>query len=236
MHQFKYDADILEQFPNTVGGIIYATGLSNSLSSDALINDYTKEQAQTLERIGNTPLSDIPALSAWRSVFSAFGVSPTKYRSAPEALLRRLTKKGNIPSINTLVDIGNLVSIRYALPVAMMDRRDLTGTLSVQFAKGHERFTELGNDAIIHPDEGEVIFADETDLIFARRWCWRQSAQSASRADTTDLLIAIEAQHKEGTLSVEHALTDLQALLATHAGGSYQAAILTAANPIFSAT
>ena len=39
-------------------------------------------------------------------------------RSAAEALLRRLTKQGSIPSINTLVDIGNLVSIRYALPVA----------------------------------------------------------------------------------------------------------------------
>ena len=28
---------------------------------------------------------------------------------------------GDIPSINTLVDIGNLVSIRYVLPIAIVD-------------------------------------------------------------------------------------------------------------------
>ena len=43
-----------------------------------------------------------------------FGVDPTQYRSAAEALLRRLSKSGEIPSINALVDLGNLVSIRYA--------------------------------------------------------------------------------------------------------------------------
>lgn len=233
---FQYDAAILEKFPMTVGGIIYASGVTNPPSSSDLVADYTKTQHQTLERIGNTPLSEIPSLSAWRSVFSAFGVSPTKYRSAPEALLRRLTKKGNIPSINTLVDVGNLVSIRYALPIAIMDRRDLTSTLTVKFADGSERFTELGNDALLHPEAGEVIFADETDLIFARRWCWRQSAQSASRADTTDLLIAIESQHDDGKTDVEQAMTDLQNLLTKYTGGSYQVTLLSAENAAFSVT
>ena len=78
-------------------------------------------------RIGETPLSQIPSLAAWRSVFRGFGLDPTQYRGAAEALLRRLTKKGEIPSVNTLVDIGNLVSIRYALPVALFDLRATTG-------------------------------------------------------------------------------------------------------------
>ncbi len=84
------------------------------------------EQQGTLRRIGDTPLSQIPSLVAWRAVFRSFGVDPTQYRSAAEALLRRLTKKGDIPSINLLVDLGNLVSIRYALPVAVFDTSSLT--------------------------------------------------------------------------------------------------------------
>ena len=76
-----------------------------------------------LARIGETPLSELPTLAAWRRAFRAFGVDPTAYRSAAEALLRRLTKQGSIPSINALVDIGNLVAIRYGLPVAMFDQR-----------------------------------------------------------------------------------------------------------------
>ena len=55
-------------------------------------------------------------------------------RPSPEealALLRRLTKKGDIPSINAVVDICNLVSIRYALPVAAFDLAAITGGVTV---------------------------------------------------------------------------------------------------------
>ena len=69
---------------------------------------------------------------------------PTQYRSAIEALLRRLTKKGDIPSISTLVDIGNLVSIRRRLPVAFFDRAEIAGTTIVRFADGSELFTGAG--------------------------------------------------------------------------------------------
>ena len=223
---FQYHKSIIERFPNTRGGVIIANEMSNSPSSDALQNAYQQEQESTIERIGDTPLSELPSLSAWRSTFSAFGASPTKSRSAPEALLRRLTKKGDIPSINTLVDIGNLVSIRYTLPVAVFDTRALTGTLTVQFSEGDERYTELGSDEIKHPDVGEVIFADETDLVFARRWCWRQSIQSAARIDTTDAIIVVEAQHDNNADDIQNAQTDLLDLLQTYAGGQYQTAIL----------
>jgi DNA/RNA-binding domain of Phe-tRNA-synthetase-like protein len=114
-----------------------------------------------LNKIGATPLSDIDSLTAWRRAFSAFGVKPTQYRSAAEALLRRLTKKGDIPLLNTLVDLGNLVSIRYRLPVAIFDTRATTGPVTVRFADGDEYFTTLGADEVEQPVPGEVIFVDQ---------------------------------------------------------------------------
>jgi DNA/RNA-binding domain of Phe-tRNA-synthetase-like protein len=59
---------------------------------------YRAEQQAVIARIGSRPLSEIESLAAWRSAFRAFGVEPTQYRSAAEALLRRLTKKGDIPA------------------------------------------------------------------------------------------------------------------------------------------
>ena len=103
------------------------------------------EQQAVLTRIGDTPLSELPTLAAWRRAFRAFGVDPTAYRSAAEALLRRLTKQGSIPSINALVDAGNLVAIRYGLPVAMFDQRSVTGATTVRFAAGTESFMDLGS-------------------------------------------------------------------------------------------
>src|SRR5215831_11837539 len=93
---------------------------------------------------------------------------------AAEALLRRLTKKGEVPSVNTLVGIGNLVSIRSALPTTLFDLRATAGTITVRFASGDERYTtlnEAGEAQPMHPEPGEVIFSDEMELVIARRWC-----------------------------------------------------------------
>ena len=151
MTTFQYDATLLAQFPATVGGVILARGLQNGSTPPDLGEIYRQEQQDTLKRIGDTPLSQIESLAAWRGVLRGFGVDPTQYRSAPEALLRRLTKKGDIPSINLLVDLGNIVSIRYGLPLAVFDTRALQGAVTVRFATGDERFTPLGRDEAEHP-------------------------------------------------------------------------------------
>ncbi len=132
MTTFRYDAAILERFPTVMGGVILVADVVNGPTPAPLLEEYQAEQQAVLARIGETPLSQIPSLAAWRSVFRGFGVDPTQCRSAAEALLRRLTKKGDIPSINLLVDLGNLVSIRYALPVAVFDTQALQGPLTVR--------------------------------------------------------------------------------------------------------
>jgi DNA/RNA-binding domain of Phe-tRNA-synthetase-like protein len=236
MATFRYAPEILARYPAVVGGVMLASGLSNGPSPDALRAEYAAEQEAVRERIGETPLSQIPSLAAWRSVFRGFGLDPTQYRGAAEALLRRLTKKGEIPSVNRLVDIGNLVSIRYALPVALFDLRATSGTITVRFASGDERYTtlnEAGEAQPAHPEPGEVIFSDETGLVIARRWCWRQSDESAMREDSTRALVTVEAHHEGGRADVTAALADLQSLLSRYAGGEYATAILDVGRPEF---
>src|SRR5258708_35208596 len=231
MSVFQYHLDIVARYPNVVGGVILARGMTNGPATEDLQAAFRAEQQATLRRIGDTPLSQIESLAAWRSVFRSFDVDPTQYRSAAEALLRRLTKKGDIPSINALVDLGNLASIRYALPVALFDTRAIRGPVVVRFADGSERFTPLGESAVEHPERGEVVFADETGLVLARRWCWRQSDESAAQADTTRTVITVEAHHPSGRAAIQAALDDLLDLLRTYSGGSFTPAVLDAAHP-----
>lgn len=232
---FRYNSAIIEKFPNIYGGVIVAHDLKNGPTPPDLIEAYMAEQHAVLERIGDTPLSELESISAWRSVFSAFGVKPTQYRNAAEALLRRLTKQGDIPSINMLVDMGNLVSIRYGLPVAFCDTRQITGVVTVQVADGDEHFEDLGSSETIYPEPGEVIFADENDMVIARRWCWRQSATSATREDTTDVLVTIEGHHDGAKEDVQAAINDLTALLDQYTRGTYQAKMLSKEQPDFTA-
>ena len=236
MNIFQYHPDILARYPSVVGGAILAQHMTNGPTPDDLLAAFQAEQRTTLQRLGDTPLSQVESLAAWRGAFRGFDVDPTQYRSAAEALLRRLAKKGDIPSINTLVDLGNLVGIRYALPVAVFDRRALQGPVTVHFANGTERYTTLGQSEVDHPQIGEVVFSDETGLVIARRWCWRQSEQSAAQADTTDALITVEAHHASAHRDIESALNDLLALLTTYAGGQYTYAILDAKHPALSSS
>ncbi|HEU4784039.1 MAG TPA: phenylalanine--tRNA ligase beta subunit-related protein, partial [Ktedonobacterales bacterium] len=125
--------------------------------------------------------------------------------------------------------------IRYALPVAVFDTQSLTGPLTVRFATGVERYTPLGQpDVTEHPTTGEVVFADDAGLVFAERWCWRQSDQSAARDDTTAVVITVEAQQQGARGEIEAALSDLLALLEAYVGGSSVSAILGAQHPAFS--
>ena len=226
MMTFKYHPDIFTKFPNLRAGVVLGSGMINSKSSPDLKEEYLEEQSLTISRIGEKPLSEIEGLKAWRGAFREFGVNPTKYRSAPESLLRRLTKKGDIPSINSLVDICNLVSIRYAIAAASFDVRAISGDVTVRFAEGSERYTTLGEDEVVYPDKGEVIFVDDSGLVIARRWCWRQSQDSATQIDTEKAIFTLEAQFENCLPEVERALDDLMGYLNKYVGGSYRTALL----------
>lgn len=234
MALFRYDPVIIKAFPSVVGGVIHASGVTNFLTPAALAEAFRREQAAVADRLADRSLSELPTLSAWRRVFRGFGVDPTQYRSAAEALLRRLTKQGDLPSIGTLVDLANLVSIRFALPVAVFDQRAIAGGTTVRFARGDEPWADLGASTTEHPAGGEVIFADEADRVSARRWCWRQSAASATRGDTTEILVTVEGHHGGAADDVATALDDLELLLRTHASPiTLRRAVLDRASPIF---
>lgn len=229
---FAYDDAVAKRFPTIRAGVIHATGLENGPSPPELLDEYQAEQRAASYRLNETAIADFPSIVAWRRVFTGFGAKPTQHRNAVESLLRRLAKHGDIPTINTLVDIGNLVSIRYSMPVAVFDRANIAGPITVRFAHGGELFTDLGSNGGVHPNPGEVIFSDSDDVVSARRWCWRQSAQSATSATTVGALIVVEGHHDTASQDVESALTDLTSLLAAHQPRSQtESYALSPANP-----
>jgi DNA/RNA-binding domain of Phe-tRNA-synthetase-like protein len=229
---FAYGQAITERFPSIRAGVIRATGLSNGPSPGDLLVEYQVEQRAVVERLEGTAISDLPQVAAWRRVFAEFGAKPTRYRNAAEALLRRLTKQGGVPTVNTLVDVGNLVSIRYSMPVAVFDKDRVAGTITVRFAAGEEPFADLGSSETVHPAPGEVVFVDGEGVVCARRWCWRQSAGSATGATTTDALIVVEGHHDSAERDVGAALGDLASLLASYQPrGQVESYALSPTNP-----
>ncbi len=229
---FAYDDAVVERYPTIRAGVVHATGLDNGPSPLELLDEFRAEQRAVSARLNETAIADLPSIAAWRRAFSQFGAKPTQYRNAAEALLRRLAKVGDIPPINTLVDFGNLVSIRYAVPVAVFDQSSISGSTTVRFATGTELFTDLGSTDSVSPEPGEVIFVDSNNDVSARRWCWRQSAKSATNPTTVEALIVVEALHDTAGRDIESALRDLTSLLALYQPHSQTTShVLSPANP-----
>ncbi len=65
-------------------------------------------------------ISEHPTVAALRRLFRAAGCDPTRYRPASEALLRRLVKGDDLPTIHPLVDLNNCLSAELAVPCCVM--------------------------------------------------------------------------------------------------------------------
>jgi DNA/RNA-binding domain of Phe-tRNA-synthetase-like protein len=102
----------------------------------------------------------------------------------------------------------NAISLAYAIPVAVFDVSRIVEYVEVRHASGGERYLAFSGETE-HPDEGEVIFADEAGQAHARRWTNRQSAHSAIRQTTTDVLIVAEAMHDSANVDVERLVATL---------------------------
>ena len=82
-------------------------------------------------------------------------------------------------------------------------------------------------------DAGEVIFADEQGHVHARRWCNRQSALSAIRPATAEVLIVAEAMHDTAAHDVPELLGALAGELRSLWGAGARDAVLTKEVPGF---
>jgi DNA/RNA-binding domain of Phe-tRNA-synthetase-like protein len=221
MIRFRHSGAIWSDFPQLVPGVLYA---KDARTGGEHLERYWRIAA---ERLAAGPESGLPEIQAWRQAFTRLGLKPTQYRCAAESLLRRFRKDGSLPSIHPLIDLGNAISLAFAIPVAVLDAGTLDGLLEVRYATGDEKYLAFSGETE-HPARGEVIFADEHGHAHARRWTHRQSARSAVSPATRSVLIVAEALHS----GAAHDIPRLLAALGDELPGSVSA-VLTREAPEF---
>lgn len=204
---FQHSSEIWKDFPELVPGVLFAEGMHRDVVVDSRVAAFNRIAEG---RLATATESELPEIQAWRRAFSRMGLKPTQYRCASEALLRRFRKERELPRIHPLIDLCNSISLAFAIPVAAIDVSQIAEGIEVRYATGGERYLAFSGE-VEHPEEREVIFADEAGQAHARRWTNRQSAQSAVRDTTSAVLIVAEAMH-------ESAAEDVTRLVAALAG------------------
>lgn len=132
-------------------------------------------------------LKDFPIFRAYRDFFWKVGIDPTKNRPAGEALIRRILRDKQIPSINTLVDAYNLASIKTGIALAAFDADKLEGDLLMRFAREGEKFLGIGMERPLELKGGEVVISDGRKLVAV--YPYRDSDETKVTSATKDSLV-----------------------------------------------
>ncbi|MEM1564419.1 MAG: phenylalanine--tRNA ligase beta subunit-related protein [Candidatus Bathyarchaeia archaeon] len=110
-------------------------------------------------------LKDDPVVRAYRDFYWKLGIDPTKTRPSGEALLRRVLRGGELPTISTAVDAYNLASMKTMIPVSGFDMDTLNPPFNVRFAEEGEPFTGIGMDKPIALKSNMLVLADAKSVL-----------------------------------------------------------------------
>ncbi len=224
--KLQIDPIIFEQYPGTLIGVVTLEGVDNHGEASEIQSLLREAEQVAIQRVDSIPIIEHPNIACWREVYRKFGAKPKKYPSSIENLARRVSAGEQIRHINKLVDIYNVISLRYLLPVGGEDTEKIVGDIRLTIAGDAEpTVTLLGEKEARPPYLNEVIYTDDLGAI-CRRWNWKEADRTKLTEATTNACIVIEAIPPVKRTELEQALADLSALIKQFCGGTHQVAIL----------
>jgi DNA/RNA-binding domain of Phe-tRNA-synthetase-like protein len=226
---YSISKEIFDRFPGYYRGVVLAFDVNNGPSPQSLVQMLRDAEESVRRQAAIESIAEHPRIKPWREAYKTFGAKPSEYRSSVEAMARRALRNDPLPSINALVDIGNIVSLQHLVPVGGHSMDDLTQDIALRFATGEEDFVPFGATDSEHPLPGEIVFT-EGNTVLTRRWTWRQANHTLTLPEThsiefnIDLLPPIE-------LEEVHAIAyQVMNLVSEFCGGRMSYEILSANN------
>ena len=227
---YTIDGEVFERFPEYARGVVLAFDVINGESPPQLVHLLREAEDSVRGTLTADTVTQHPHMAAWRDAYRAFGAKPAKHRPSMEAMARRVLKNQEIPSINALVDIGNVVSLKRLTPVGGHAIDVLTEDLALRFATGRERFVPFGSEQAEHPEPGEIIFA-EGQTVLTRRWTWRQANHTLTLPETTAVEFNVDGLPPVSRSEIDSACQEIIRLVGKFCGGSSRYEILSRENP-----
>jgi DNA/RNA-binding domain of Phe-tRNA-synthetase-like protein len=218
--------EMFRTFPEVRIGIAAFRDADNAGERPSLTELLHRAQGEAVRRLGASSVAEHPRVAPWREAYRAFGAKPKDHPSSIENLLRRVGKGQELRSVNPLVDLYNVVSLRHLLPVGGEDLAAVEGDVELRLAGADEPAVRLlGEPEARSPKPGEVIYADRAGAL-CRRWNWKEADRTKLTERTKRGFFVIEALPPAGRTELDAALADLAALVAEHCGGTVRTGVL----------
>ncbi|OFW60740.1 MAG: hypothetical protein A2133_03820 [Actinobacteria bacterium RBG_16_64_13] len=227
---YSISPDIFARFPGYVRGVVIAHEVGNGPSPAELVQMLREAEESVRARVNLDQIAEEPRIKCWREAYRAFGAKPSEFRSSVEAMARRALRGDELPAINALVDIGNVMSLRHLIPAGGHAIDLLNGDIELRFATGAEDFVAFGSEELEHPLPGEVVFV-EGNTVLTRRWTWRQGNHTLTLPDTTAIEFNVDGLPPVTRDEIAAACAEVAELIQRFCGGTSRIDYLTADNP-----
>ncbi len=145
--------------PHVRLAVIEAEGVSVTEHDTTLGPEIEAVTGRLRAALAGRPPATIPGLRPARELYHRIGIDPTKVRPSSEALLRRVLRGEGLPRINSLVDVSNLCSLEFLLPIGLHDVDRLAGDeVTVRRGRPGEGYEAIGKGW--YSVEGRLVAAD----------------------------------------------------------------------------
>jgi DNA/RNA-binding domain of Phe-tRNA-synthetase-like protein len=225
--KLKISPEIFASFPKLHLGVMVARGIDNRGLSAEVGELIRRRQEEIRNRYILKEVAELPRIRSWRGAYSSFGAKPKKNRSSVENLLRMTLERRDLRPINKVVDIYNYISLLHEVPVGGDDLDRVEGDIVLRFARGDEPFRPLGTDGTQTARQGEVIYADEREVL-CRRWNWRESDKTKMTEESRDVLLVSEGLPPVTAEEMERIVADLAQMVGKYCGGETRREVLNA--------
>jgi DNA/RNA-binding domain of Phe-tRNA-synthetase-like protein len=106
----------------------------------------------------NKNVTELPGVQEWRHIFKITGKDPNRYRPSVEALYRRVKKQNFLHPIQSAIDVNNLFSLQYEVPIGIYDTDKLSGPITLRIGQANEEY--LGLNGRLNSLEHLIISSD----------------------------------------------------------------------------
>lgn len=147
---------------------------------------------QVQKTIEGKQCNEIPGVKGSRAAYKAFGRNPGRYRVSSEALLRRVRRGDALYTINSVVDVNNLLSIESGLSVGSYDLDQIHGTITFRKAEKGQGYTGIGKDFL--DMENMLVLADEEGIFGSSM---SDSTRAMVKEQTKNVLLVLYCFEKD---------------------------------------
>ncbi len=125
MIEVSIDPLLKSKAPDLVLGCVSATVVVTQ-HDERLWREFDARIQSLAAEVTVEQIASLPQIQAQRRTYKAVGKDPSRYRGSAEALLRRIIQGKGLSSVNTLVDINNLLSLETFHPLGSYDCGNLS--------------------------------------------------------------------------------------------------------------